>query len=179
VSAVRAIVLVALASIGGTLSAAPVTYFGILSGPAENPPNASTATGFALVTIDDAAYTMSVSATFSGLTSGNTAAHIHCCTADPLMNVGIATPVPTFPDFPSGATSGTYAKTFDMTLASSYRAQFITANGGTIAGAEAALFTGIANGWAYFNIHTTNYPGGEIRSFLYPDKVFGNGMELP
>ena len=56
--------------------------------------------------------------------------------------------------------------TFDLTLTASYNAPFVTANGGTAAGAEAALLAGIAAGKAYFNIHTTVVPGGEIRTFL-------------
>jgi CHRD domain/PEP-CTERM motif len=53
-----------------------------------------------------------------------------------------------------------------MTLASSYRAGWITDSGGTTALAEAALFSGITAGRAYLNIHTSNFPGGEIRGFL-------------
>ena len=34
--------------------------------------------------------------------------------------------------------------------------------------AFAALTTGAAAGKAYFNIHTLNFPGGEIRGFLAP-----------
>jgi len=57
---------------------------------------------------------------------------------------------------------------FDMTLASSWNPAFITANGGTPAGAEAALVAGAAAGEAYLNIHSTVVPGGEIRGFLVP-----------
>jgi len=53
-----------------------------------------------------------------------------------------------------------------MTLLSSYNPSFITAHGGTAAGAEAFLFTGMSLNQAYFNIHTTFAPGGEIRGFL-------------
>ena len=35
-----------------------------------------------------------------------------------------------------------------------------------MAGAEAALFAGMSDGKAYFNIHTTFVPSGEIRGFL-------------
>ena len=35
--------------------------------------------------------------------------------------------------------SGTYTNTFDLTLATTYNAAFITANGGTVANAEAAF----------------------------------------
>jgi uncharacterized protein (TIGR03382 family) len=57
-------------------------------------------------------------------------------------------------------------QTLDMTLASSYNPSYITANGGTPASAEAALFAAIAQGRAYLNIHSNTFPGGEIRGFL-------------
>jgi hypothetical protein len=63
-------------------------------------------------------------------------------------------------------TSGTYDNTLNLTLASSYNPAFVTANGGTPASAEAALLAGIAAGEAYLNIHSTTFPGGEIRGFL-------------
>jgi hypothetical protein len=37
---------------------------------------------------------------------------------------------------------------------------------GTIAGAEAVLIAGIETGETYLNVHTTNFPNGEIRGFL-------------
>ena len=37
---------------------------------------------------------------------------------------------------------------------------------GTVAGAQAAIIAGLLNGQAYFNIHTTQFPGGEIRGQL-------------
>jgi len=55
-----------------------------------------------------------------------------------------------------------------MTQAGSWNPAFITATGGTPAGAEAALLAGLAAGQAYLNIHTVNNPGGEIRGFLTP-----------
>ena len=54
-----------------------------------------------------------------------------------------------------------------MTLASSYNPAFVTANGGTPASAFAALVAGLNAGDAYLNIHTTQFPGGEIRGFLH------------
>jgi hypothetical protein len=44
----------------------------------------------------------------------------------------------------------------------------VTAQGG-LAQAEAALIQGLSEGKAYFNIHTTFRPGGEIRGFLVPE----------
>jgi hypothetical protein len=148
-----------------TSEAATLTFNASLSGANENPPTVSAGTGFAIVTLDTILNTMEVNVTFSGLTTGNTAAHIHCCIA-PGGNTGVATTTPTFTGFPSGATSGSYDNVFDMTLASSYNPAFITGNGGTAASAEAVLFAGIIAGNAYLNIHTTNFGGGEIRGFL-------------
>lgn len=53
-----------------------------------------------------------------------------------------------------------------LTQASSYNPAFITANGGTVASAEAALVAGLDAQKAYWNVHTTSRPGGEIRGFL-------------
>lgn len=150
--------------------AAPISYFANLSGPNEFPPNASPGTGFAQVTIDVVAHTMLVDVVFSGLLGPNIAAHIHCCTAVPFTaTAGVATTTPTFTGFPSGTTSGSYNHTFDLTLASSYRAGFLaTEGGGSVAAAEAVLAAGMAAGKTYLNIHSTVFTGGEIRGFLEP-----------
>jgi hypothetical protein len=78
----------------------------------------------------------------------------------------VATTLPSFPGFPLGVTSGTFDNTFDLTMSSSYNPAFVTAQGGTVAGAEAALETALLAGKTYINIHTMNFPGGEIRGFL-------------
>jgi hypothetical protein len=154
----------------GSLFASPITYDVILSGLGESPPNASPGTGFAVLTIDSTTNILNIlSDTFSGLLGTTTASHIHCCTALPATGTaGVATQVPTFSGFPLGVTSGSYSMSFDMTLASSWNPAFITANGGTPAGAEAALVAGAAAGEAYLNIHSTVVPSGEIRGFLVP-----------
>jgi len=148
----------------------PLSFAAILNGASESPVNTSPATGFAVVTIDTLAHTMRVQVSFSGLTAGNTAAHIHAPLATPFTGTaGVATVTPTFTGFPAGATSGTYDHTFDMTLASSYNPSFVTANGGSVAASEAALFAAIMSpGRSYLNVHSSNFPGGEIRGFLVP-----------
>ncbi|SEO51513.1 CHRD domain-containing protein [Nitrosovibrio sp. Nv6] len=144
-------------------------YTAVLSGPNEEPPNTSPGTGAATVTIDPDLGTMRVQENFSGLVEGVTASHIHCCTTAPNAGLaGVATTTPTFTGFPSGVTAGDYDHTFDMTQASSYNPAFITANGGTIDGAFDALVAGINSGSAYANIHSSEFPGGEIRGFLAP-----------
>jgi hypothetical protein len=147
-------------------SAAILVYTTSLSGPAESPPNASLGTGFTEVDINTSAQTMEVKTTFSGLTSNTTASHIHCCVVAPGTAI-VATTVPSFPGFPLGVTSGTFDNTFDLTLASTYNPAFVTASGGTVASAEAGLLAGLAAGTAYDNVHTTNFPNGEIRGFLH------------
>jgi hypothetical protein len=159
----RLTLLTALAAAYST--AGIITYDAPLSAANEAPPTASPGIGFAIVTVDTILNTMEVNVTFSGLTSGNTAAHIHCCVA-PGGNTGVATITPTFTGFPSGTTAGSYDHLFDMLSASSYNPTFITGNGGTPASAEAVLFAGLAADQTYLNIHTTNFPGGEIRGFL-------------
>jgi CHRD domain len=154
----------------GSLFAGPITYAVTMSGPNESPANASPGTGFATIIIDSTANTLNIlSDTFTGLTGTTTASHIHCCTLSPLTGTaGVATQVPTFANFPLGVTSGSYFMSFDMTQASTWNPAFVTASGGTPAGAEAALVAGALAGKAYLNIHSSTFPGGEIRGFLVP-----------
>ena len=84
---------------------------------------------------------------------------------------GVATVPPAFPGFPLGVTSGSYDMTLNTLSDATYNPAYETANGGTAAGAEAALTSALAQGRAYFNIHTTTFGGGEIRGFLVPAPV--------
>jgi hypothetical protein len=147
-------------------AAAAVTVFNAdLSGLQENPVNASPGSGFVTVTVDDILFTMRVEASFADLAGTTVAAHIHCCEPPP-ENATVATQTPSFIGFPLGVTSGNYDSTFDMMLASSYRAGFITDHGGTVESAFDALLAGMFAGESYFNIHTTSFSGGEIRGQL-------------
>jgi len=147
-----------------------VLFVANLSGANEATPNASPGTGTALAIYDGTLHTLHAEAIFSGLLGPTSAAHIHCCTATPgVAPAGVATQVPSFVGFPLGVTSGSFSNTYDLTLASSWNPDFIAANGGTSAGAEAALALGLDQGRAYFNIHTAlplGFPGGEILGFL-------------
>jgi len=148
-----------------TSYAIPLTFVGNLSGANEVAPVPSPGTGLATVVLDPTAQTIQINVTFSGLTSNDMAAHIHCC--GPLgTNVGVATAVPAFPGFPLGVTSGTYhSAVFDLTQSTIYNPAFVSLQGG-LPQAEAALIAGIETGATYLNIHTVNFPGGEIRSQL-------------
>lgn len=149
----------------GVAKADQIVLTTTMTGAQEVPPTGSPGIGSALITIDTVTNLMTVNVAFAGLLSPTNIAHIHCC-AGPGAIASPATTVPSFPGFPTGVTTGTYLQTFDLTLASTYNPAFIAANGGTVAGAQAAFITGLLNGLAYFNIHTVQFPGGEIRGQL-------------
>lgn len=108
-----------------------------VTGPQEVPDRGSPGKGLCQIVLNTAETSFTVTCTYSGLTSSAQAGHIH-------INgpVGVNTPV----RFNFGTLSGTSGTigplTFDVTLA------------------EVADLR--AKGW-YVNIHTVNFPGGEIR----------------
>jgi hypothetical protein len=160
--------LAALAATAVALTGAPAgaqVYLGSLSGAQEVPPNTSAGTGTATVTLTGTM--LDVNVIFSALLGRTTASHIHCC-APPGVSAGVATPVPTFPGFPLGVKSGSYSQIFDLSLASSYNPAFLAMYGGDPLLAMAALVSGLNAGNAYLNIHTHEYPTGEIRGQLIP-----------
>jgi hypothetical protein len=133
-------------------------------------PEAVGATGSGTLSLeyDEHGHTLLINATWAGLSGNTSNAHIHCCTASP--NTGTAGVALAqggiLPAFPLGATSGSYVKVIDLTQTSQYSATFVTASGGTAAAAEARLISNLLSGNAYFNIHSTTFPGGEIRAFV-------------
>jgi len=169
-------VLLALAFLAvisfASADAAMLNYVCTMNGPSESPPVVSPGIGSGTVAIDTDLHTMHVICSFSGLVGTTTVSHIHGPTAVAFTGTaGVATTTPTFTGFPAGVQSGSYDHTFDLTLASSYNPAFVTANGGTVAGAEAALLAAIAAGKAYWNIHSSFVGSGEIRGFLTPAPV--------
>ena len=160
-------IVAAALMLAANATAIPIEYAANLSGANEIPRNASPGTGFVTTTFDLATHILDLHVTFSGLTSPTTAAHIHAPTLAPFSGkAGVATQVPFFVNFPIGVTSGTYDQTFNTLDSSFYNPAFLTANGGTPAGAEAVLAQALDQHEAYFNIHTENFPSGEIRGFL-------------
>jgi hypothetical protein len=117
---------------------AATTFTATLTGAQETPPNASPATGTGTVTLNDAQTTITVSLSFAGLVGASTAAHIHGPAAP-----GVPAPV-IFPlTIPLGVTTGSVTgATFAVTPAQ-------------VADLRAGLW--------YFNVHSTVFPGGEIR----------------
>jgi hypothetical protein len=150
----------------GTCYAAPIQFTAILLGVNEVPPVVTPGTGSAVVFYDPVAHTLQVNAAFSNLVGTTTASHIHA-PAPAGVNAGVVSQTPSFTGFPLGVTSGTYnSAVFDLTQANSFNPAFITAQGGSVAAAEAAFASYLLSGNAYFNIHTTFAGGGEIRGQL-------------
>ena len=173
--AVASALIAAVLSVASA-AAATIPLSAILSPANEVPPTASTGSGTAILDLDVAAHTLRVQVAFSGLVPtappgapvGTTAAHIHCCLPSPFatgVNAGVATTTPTFANFPLGVLAGTYDNTLDLLSASSYNPAFVTLVGG-LANAETSLVNGLLGGLTYLNVHTSAFPGGEIRGFV-------------
>jgi hypothetical protein len=132
------------------------------SGALENPPNASP--GIGLIKVDVGSTSMSADVAFKNLISPASEAHIHCCATSAFTGTApIAVP---FTDFPTGVTNGTYSKSFSLSDTATYDPGFLKSNGGTAESATTALMNAIAANEAYVNIHSTEFPNGEIRGWL-------------
>lgn len=131
-------------------------------------PEAPEATGSGYAFFSLSGSLLSIEANWSGLSGTTTVAHIHCCTALPNTGTaGVAVTPGTLPGFPVGTQAGAYSITVDLADAATYTAAFLNnVGGGTPAGAQAALTTAFGQDVAYFNIHSSAFPGGEIRGFV-------------
>ena len=160
-------VISALALTVSALTVAPASqaqevYRAVSSGPGEVIPIASP--GYSIATFEIDGNILTADIPFSDLVSPTADAHLHCCTTESLAGAaGVA--IPLF-GFPLGVTSGTYSQSFDLLDPGIYSAAFLTAFGGTAAGASAAMLEALGGNQVYLNIHTAQYPGGEIRGFL-------------
>lgn len=126
----------------------------------------ATGTGSASASFDDTTNVFTFSAVFSGLSGLTTQSHFHCCTATPFTGTsGIAVDSPTL-NIPLGVSAGSFSDSLDLDETNNFNATFLTASGGTAAGAVARFKAGLDNGQAYLNIHSTTFPGGEIRGFM-------------
>ncbi len=111
-------------------------FFAYLSSAQEVPTNASTARGHARIVLNETALTIDYTIVYTGLSSAQTAAHIHA-PAPVGMNAGVGISL--------GASGGT---------------------AGTVTGSASITPTQIAQLRAhqgYVNVHSVNFSGGEIR----------------
>lgn len=136
------VVLFAASSSSATIK----TYTSFLTGLGENPPNASPATGIGTIVLDDVALTITVNENWSGLLAPATASHIHGV-AGVGANASVLFPFSGVP----AATSGAIPQ------------QVFSITAGQIASFDAGLM--------YFNVHTSVFPGGEIRDQTHLDPV--------
>ena len=115
-------------------------YKADLNGPSENPPTTSKGVGAIEADYDTTTKTLSWSGTYSDLTGPETAAHFHGPAAMG-VNAGVMVPV----DAKASPFKGSAVLTDEQAKA-------------------------FADGLIYFNVHTAQNKGGEIRGQLAPAK---------
>lgn len=167
----------ALVALGATPAhAAIINFQSNLLGANEVPPAATAATGRAQHQYDSVADTLWVRIIARDLIGPLADGHLHSAPA------GVNGPVVVgFAGLPIGATTFTYQRVYDLANPATYRPAFLAANGGTAAGARDALLALMSNGGIYTNLHTTSFPGGEIRDQVFvpapaPLALFGLGL---
>jgi hypothetical protein len=130
----------------GTSAALAETYVAHLSGLNEVPPNASPAHG--MITAVLTGNSLAVSGHYGDLVASYTASHIHQAPAG--VNGGVVFGLTPTPDSP---TAGSYDPAGNTFLLS------------------AAQLTALQTGLFYVNVHSTQFPGGEIRGQLLEEVV--------
>src|SRR5262245_13622469 len=127
------------------LPVAQRTFIAPLNGASEAPPVATSATGTAAVILSPDETAALVSLNWTGLSAGETAAHLHA-PAPPGNNAGVVLDL----DQPPGQIS-------NMLWV------FQPSGGLTVQG----LIDALKSGQMYANVHSANNPGGEIRGWLF------------
>ena len=141
--ALSSVEISAIYSVGGAgkcTSASGVSFHATLDGAQEFPPTASQATATAILRLDQATNTVSVQGAYQGFTSIVQHAHLH---AGPRGQNGSVLDIYAV----SGGASGTF--TGSTTLAAGRISELLAGN-------------------LYLNVHTTAFPGGEIRGQIEP-----------
>jgi hypothetical protein len=122
------------------------TYVATINGAGENPVRNVAGTGTATIVKKNGTYTYTV--TYSGMSGALTGGHIHG-PAGVGVNANVIVP---FPDANGAPASGTLTGTFAST--------------NNVAISNDSLDVLMRTGNAYVNLHTTQFPGGEIRGAL-------------
>jgi len=130
-----------------TLSALPVgaastkTFIALMNGGQETPPTTSDALGVAFLTFDEATKMLCYSISFTTLTSAEAAAHVHG-PATPGQSAAVLFPLTPVPGNPKNGCVGPLT--------------------------SGALKKELKKGLMYLNVHTTQFPNGEIRGQIIP-----------
>lgn len=141
------LVFVGIIGVGLVSSASAQRVFrAVLDGAQEVPSVSTTATGTGVVTLNAAETHISYRLEFTGLTSNQTASHIHGASprgvsSGVLINIGS-----------NGVTSGVFF-----------------ADNVPITSLPGTPVADLKNGLWYFNVHSNGFPGGEIRGQIEPD----------
>lgn len=134
----------ALALATAPAARADTGFTATLSGAQEVPPTPSGGFGTGTFVLNNAQTQLTFNITYSGLSIAASAAHIHGA-APPGVNAGVLFNLGPFGTFgTSGSFNGVWA-------------------------IPAAQVPNLINGLLYVNIHTTNFPGGEIRGQIVLD----------
>lgn len=132
-------ILIAFAVLAFSQAARAEIFFAYLSSAQEVPTNASTATGYARINVNESALTINYTIVYNGLQGSWSATHIHAPSAIG-ANSGVQI------NFPGGS-----------------------GNSGTLTGTTAITAVQIGQlrqGLGYINVHSASFPGGEIRGQL-------------
>lgn len=136
------------------VSAEPLRFISILTGAQETPPNFSPALGFGTIILNDAQTAATLSLQWAAITGTVTAAHIH------LGAPGIGGP--RLLEFTTTGGSNGLISNADWIF------QPVTTATGTVLSVTDQVNALLA-GNIYFNIHSTGFPGGEIRGQVLQD----------
>ena len=131
-----------------------VTLKATMTGSGEATPNASTATGTFTATLDTSTNVFTYDLTFTGLTAAASSGHIHG-PGTVGVSAGVILSFSGLPsaNFSSGVTAGTGHGVTTLNAANQFTAGV---NGDSL---KKLLLAGLS----YTNIHTSQYPPGEIR----------------
>jgi hypothetical protein len=166
----RRTVVLAVALLGGALLVASLGVAaggkrnlkaGDLTGYEENPDLSTAATGSFRVTLDDAAQTISYVLSYSGLEGDVQQAHVHF--GKRAINGGITFFLCTnLGNGPAGTPACPQSGTVSRTVTA---ADIVGPSGqGIEAGNYAELTAAMRAGHTYANVHSSKWPGGEIRA---------------
>jgi len=123
------------------IATAQYTFDATLLGAGEDPPNASPGTGFGTVVLNAAQTQITVDESWSGLTAPATASHIHG-PGGVGTNAGVIFP---FSGVPAATAGSIPEQTFAITP---------------------QQVSWLFSGYLYMNVHSSTFPGGEIRGQL-------------